>query len=199
MTDIPYLAVLKPHPETAGNAVETIEARVTWREGGALALNYQLRGDLARLRIPPLQPPRQGKRLWEHTCFEAFISVTATTAYHECNFAPSGEWAAYVFRRYREPAPAQTNEWISTITAAVSSNVFQLDAVVQVDRFLRRDAGVPLRLGLSAVVEENGGRLSYWALIHPPGKPDFHDPDSFALEIGWPDADSALQPTAGRR
>ena len=39
------------------------------------------------------------------------------------------------------------------------------------------------RLGLSAVIEETGGRLSYWALAHPPGKPDFHHSDCFALEL----------------
>jgi hypothetical protein len=50
---------------------------------------------------------------------------------------------------------------------------------------------VPLRvarrrlacLGLSAVIEDLDGVLSYWALRHPPGKPDFHHPDTFALEI----------------
>ena len=41
----------------------------------------------------------------------------------------------------------------------------------------------PLGLGLSTVVEDNHGRLSYWALRHPSGKPDFHHPDTFALEI----------------
>jgi hypothetical protein len=40
-----------------------------------------------------------------------------------------------------------------------------------------------LHLGLSAVVEDDGGRLSYWALRHAPGNPDFHDPDAFALEL----------------
>ena len=28
------------------------------------------------------------------------------------------------------------------------------------------------RLGLSAVIEETNGRKSYWALAHPPGKPE---------------------------
>ena len=37
--------------------------------------------------------------------------------------------------------------------------------------------------GLSAVIEDPNGVLSYWALRHPPGKPDFHHPDTFALEI----------------
>jgi hypothetical protein len=39
------------------------------------------------------------------------------------------------------------------------------------------------RLGLAAVIEEANGRLSYWALAHPPGKPDFHHSDCFALEL----------------
>jgi hypothetical protein len=39
-------------------------------------------------------------------------------------------------------------------------------------------------LGLTAVVEEENGRLSYWALKHPPGKPDFHSPEGFVLEHG---------------
>jgi len=40
-----------------------------------------------------------------------------------------------------------------------------------------------MRLALSAVIEEERGRLSYWALRHPPGKPDFHHPDAFALAL----------------
>ena len=40
-----------------------------------------------------------------------------------------------------------------------------------------------LRLGLCAVIEEENGALSYWALKHPSGRPDFHHPDGFALKI----------------
>ena len=40
-----------------------------------------------------------------------------------------------------------------------------------------------LRLGAAAVLEDDNGRLSYWALCHPPGKPDFHHPDGFVLEL----------------
>jgi hypothetical protein len=62
-------------------------------------------------------------------------------------------------------------------------------ALVSTDRGLELSAAlqmeieVPLRLGLSAVIEETSGRKSYWALAHPPGKPDFHHPDCFALEL----------------
>ena len=46
----------------------------------------------------------------------------------------------------------------------------------------------PLRIALSAVIEEIDGTKSYWALRHPPGPPDFHHRDCFALTLGAPDA-----------
>jgi len=39
-------------------------------------------------------------------------------------------------------------------------------------------------LGLSAILEEQDGTKSYWAIAHPPGdKPDFHDPACFAAHL----------------
>jgi hypothetical protein len=40
-----------------------------------------------------------------------------------------------------------------------------------------------LRLALAAVIEERRGRLSYWGLAHPPGKPDFHHPENFLVRL----------------
>jgi hypothetical protein len=40
-----------------------------------------------------------------------------------------------------------------------------------------------VQLALAAVIEDGNGRLSYWALGHPQGKPDFHHPDGFTLEL----------------
>jgi hypothetical protein len=40
-----------------------------------------------------------------------------------------------------------------------------------------------LRLAVSAVIEESDGRVSYWALAHPPGKPDFHHADGFVVTL----------------
>lgn len=39
------------------------------------------------------------------------------------------------------------------------------------------------RLGLSAVIKDRLGGVSYWALAHPGGKPDFHHADSFILTL----------------
>lgn len=45
----------------------------------------------------------------------------------------------------------------------------------------------PWDIALSAVIEEKDGTKSYWALHHPPGAPDFHHPDCFALTLEAPD------------
>lgn len=148
----------------------------------ALALSFFLRGDLAALRIPLSGPPRRADRLWQHTCFEAFVRAGDEAAYHEFNLAPSGEWAAYRFQWYRQAArgtgPGPTPE----IKVSSSGQLLQLEAVVPLDSAVF-PAGAPLRLGLSAVLEGKDGSLSYWALKHPPGKADFHHADAFAIVI----------------
>ena len=59
----------------------------------------------SRIRVPPPGVPRIATDLWRHTCFEAFIAVEGLPAYHEFNFAPSGEWAIYAFAGYRDGGP----------------------------------------------------------------------------------------------
>ena len=61
-----------------------------------------LRGDIARLRIPEDCTPERTDQLWEHTCFEAFFAAHGESAYREFNFSPSGQWAAYAFKDYRQ-------------------------------------------------------------------------------------------------
>ena len=37
----------------------------------------------------------------------------------------------------------------------------------------------PLEAGLSVILKEKSGTMTYWAVEHPSEKPDFHHPDSF--------------------
>ena len=46
----------------------------------------------------------------------------------------------------------------------------------------------PWRAGLSAVLEADDGTRAFWALAHPPGQPDFHHADAFALSLPPPKA-----------
>jgi len=43
-----------------------------------------------------------------------------------------------------------------------------------------------LRVALATMLEAIDGSLSYWALRHAPGRPDFHHRDGFALTLEPP-------------
>ena len=159
-------AALERHPATPCAALRGIGVRVV-AAAENLSIVYLMEGDIERLRIAP----RGARPLWQHTCCELFIAQPHGR-YREFNFSPSGEWAAYEFEAYRKGArPLEISPRMT----------------------LRRDPGkleleVSLpekaaRIGLSAVIEETDGAISYWALRHAPGKPDFHHPDAFAMEL----------------
>lgn len=174
---------LTPHPETPSRAVRSVEARIS-RTPGILALAYTLKGDLERMRLPAPGPRCIADKLWQHTCFEMFIARKGAPGYHEFNLAPSGEWAVYVFERYRKRAALDNaKELDPQIGVRRMPKKLEIDSLVHLDRLSPAHARGALSLALAAVIEHQDGSLSYWALGHPPGKPDFHHPDSFALEL----------------
>jgi hypothetical protein len=187
---VQYAVQLARHPETSGEFVGGIEVRVSRREDALFTFAYVLKGDLARIRLPSHAVARRANRLWEHTCFEAFVQPKGQSAYYEFNFSPSGEWAAYAFREYREGGPIDDDQLNPKIAVEKEADTLKLRAVFRLDRLSNIQAGLTLQLGLAAVVEDINGRLSYWALKHPPGKPDFHHPDNFALDIHLAGQDS---------
>jgi hypothetical protein len=190
----PIKAELQRHPATPVQAVRGVAVQVGWGNGGALALSFALEGDLTRLRILAPQPSRRADNLWQHLCFEAFIRHKGEPAYCEFNFAPSGEWAAYAFRRYRDGA-SLAQDLDPRITVRRMGDRLELNALIRLDCLPLVQPRTQVQLALSAVVEDEQGVLSYWALTHPPGRPDFHHPDAFALELEWPDAARVSDPT----
>ena len=139
-------------------------------------------GDLAQIRIPAPQPPAAVDGLWEHTCFEAFIAVEGKASYHEFNFSPSGQWAAYAFSDYRVRS-AWTISQAPVINFAQSYGHLLLEAVIAAADLPQNIADKPLQLGLTAVIETNDGSRSYWALHHPEARPDFHHRAGFILRL----------------
>lgn len=144
------------------------------RQGHALRLRFVLCGEVSRVVVPPPRTPRSANGLWQHTCCEAFIARDAGEAYQEINLSPSGEWAAYAFRAYREGAACPLAD--PGIVVRRETGTLELEAWVEVP-------ASPLRIGLSAVIEEAADRFAYWALRHAPGRPDFHHREAFALEL----------------
>lgn len=168
---------LKLHPESRCDAVAAIEVEVARLQAGSLVLRYVVTGKIGDLRLPPVVTPARADGLWKHTCFEAFVRAPSAAGYTEFNFAPSMEWAAYRFSAYREGMTVAREVAAPLIDVIAGEDAFELQAMLAFP-----DTGTR-RMGLSAVIEEAGGRISYWAIAHPPGKPDFHHADCFALEF----------------
>lgn len=172
---------LVAHPSSARGAVEGVGARALLQFDGSLAILYVLRAAMDCIAVPQPREPRRADGLWRHTCFECFVAGVGE-GYSEFNFAPSGEWAAYAFTGYRraESLPPGFEPHIAVKRAAF---VLELRAVVPRASLPPRSAAHPWRIGLAAVVEHTTGDVSYWALRHAPGKPDFHHREAFALTL----------------
>jgi hypothetical protein len=69
------------------------------------------------------------------------------------------------------------------IVQKIGGDSFEAHVVVDLSWLAKSSAGVGLRLGLAAVIEDRARVLSYWALKHPTEKPDFHHADSFVVEL----------------
>jgi hypothetical protein len=195
---------LQLHPDSRCDALTGVEVEIARASPRVLQLSYVLLGAPRKIRMKPREQDR-GDPLWRHTCLEAFLRPGGGEGYLEVNLSPSGEWGAYSFTRYREGMEATRAAALSGVDSETrmrpmeagerarlesvgfdtrqrfEPSFFLLKAQLTFDVSLPLD--VPWHLGLSAVIEERNGRISYWALRHPPGKPDFHHPDCFALEL----------------
>jgi hypothetical protein len=181
-TPMPALP-LSLHPSTPCGLVRRCEVEISLDPRGRLSLVYTVEGELAALRIPDPSPSRRADGLWRHTCCEAFLKVPGGAGYYEFNFSPSTEWAVYGFTGYREGMAAVDAAKPPAIAVRRGPDRLELAAAVDLRALIPALAGSGLRLGLSAVVEAADGSLSYWALRHPPGRPDFHHPDGFAATL----------------
>lgn len=168
---------LKRHPHSAPLAAVT--ARVALERRTQLVLEYRLTGDLEALVIPRRTASGRAERLWEHTCFEAFVAPASGSSYCELNFAPSTQWAAYLFDGYRRGMRPLALEAPPTVRVVTAANELRVTADIELGHFA--DASWPWRIGLSAVVEDRGGGRAYYALEHPHEKPDFHDAAAFTV------------------
>jgi hypothetical protein len=176
-------AVLHCHPDLPCTAVKSIEALLRCERGNVLTVTYTLRGIVEQLRVPADGSARRADELWRHTCFELFIGAKNDAEYYEFNLSPSGEWQVHEFRGYRDGGPLQADGLEPRLAVQRGADTLELSAVLSLDFLPGIHGDLSLWVGLSAVIEDKEGQLSYWALKHPPGKPDFHHADAFALEL----------------
>ncbi|HWI87404.1 MAG TPA: DOMON-like domain-containing protein [Sphingomonas sp.] len=164
---------LSLHPDSR-SPVTWIEVDVARIAPHLLGLTYSISGDLDHIAFPSTRMSARTDELWKHTCFEAFLAVEG--GYYEFNFSPSSQWAAYRFDGHR----AGMRDALADDPAIM----WRLEGEAgRLSAMLRLPADVTGRLGLSAIIEDQDGNRSFWALAHPPGKPDFHHPACFAAQL----------------
>jgi hypothetical protein len=168
---------LVPHKSGATQAC-TVLARVELLPG-AVRFEYRLAGATSQVAIPRRAAPRRAGRLWEHTCFEAFVAPAGGVRYFELNFSPSTEWAAYAFDGYRDGMRPHALSRDPQLTVAAADDELHVTAAVELAAFA--GAAWPWRIGLTAVVADRAGRRAYFALEHLREKPDFHDAAAFTV------------------
>ena len=152
------------HPDAPAGAIQSIDAELERMSDGAVAI-FLVRGDLAKLVIPPPALPGRADNLWRTTCFELFVSGEGQ-AYREFNLSPSGQWAAYGFDGYRSG--------MVNAAASIETELYHENNQLQFSAEIRTTFPNPAHVGLTAVIEDVGGTISYWSTAFAPGKPDFH-------------------------
>ncbi|WP_019516812.1 DOMON-like domain-containing protein [Sphingomonas sp. Mn802worker] len=168
---------LIPHPDHPPLAVRgaTVDLRVTDPLG--VLLSYTIEGQEAVV-WPDRASPVRTDELWRTTCFELFLMFDDEEHYVEFNLSPSGAWAAYAFDGYRDAMSDLPRDLVPRVERTATGVEAACDL-----------SGLPhgeLLMSLTAVIEETGGRRSFWALEHPPGAPDFHHRDCFAARLPAP-------------
>lgn len=176
--------VLIPHPISTVLPALQIEVEVSPSGAGLLLLSYVVIGEVEAVVLPPSRPSGRSDGLWQHTCFEAFVRPSGASTYYEFNFSPSTRWAAYRFGSYRTEQRVADEAGQPRIEIDSTPRRYELRAALDLRRLTDVDVA-SCRLGLSAVIEDTGGRLSCWALAHPGEKPDFHHPGGFVHSLAW--------------
>ncbi len=173
------------HPDTLAITVESLEVGTERMGDGGLWFRFHLEGQLDALDLGVPKAAERTDGLWQSTCFEAFLRKQDTDSYLEYNFAPSSQWAAYAFQEYRSGISELAVDTAPEILLDASEGHFAIETRVMLPTDWH---DTPIELNLTAVIEETDGTKSYWALAHPPGKPDFHHKDCFALDLKAPSA-----------
>lgn len=169
------------HPDKPPLAVAGIRARIIDVSQHWLTVRWSVAA--AKLIVlPPLASKHRADELWRHTCFEIFLQAPDSKSYVELNLSPSEAWAAYDFTDYRKGMAERAMSRQPVCTARMGGDTLIFDAAIPIASL----PPLPWLAGLTAVIEEEGGVMSYWAQAHSPGLPDFHQASCLALTVPAP-------------
>ena len=169
------------HPDHPPLGVTSIEARIIGADASWLRVRWRIEGT-QQLVVPPFAGKGRADELWKTTCFELFLKPAGGDAYCEFNLSPSERWNAYDFDGYRAGMRERPFPHEPECTMRQGSSFAIFDAALPIGGLPQADC----TMGLNAVIEEQGGATSYWALAHPEGDADFHAPACFATVLPAP-------------
>jgi hypothetical protein len=159
----------------------TITGSVT-RSPNILSISYILTGNLSELVIPKsADSPERKDNLWEETCFELFIGSKDSNHYWEFNLSPSGDWNVYRFKAYREERTEEPSFTSLPFVVQQQMDALMLSLEFDLDKLIAPNRA--LNIGISAVIKHREGMITRWALKHPCNKADFHNRESFIIEL----------------
>ena len=172
---------LQPFPSTKSLPNLKIAGNIA-RNGNKLAIRYILEGDLKEIAIaPPSNTPSRKHELWEDTCFEFFLGIKDSQRYWEFNLSPAGHWNVYRFDGYRQGMQEETA--FTILPFNVENQADGLILVLDIDLNKIFSAEQAIEVGITTVIKDRNGEVTYWALTHTGAKADFHLRNSFIVEF----------------
>ncbi|MFN6484470.1 MULTISPECIES: DOMON-like domain-containing protein [unclassified Nostoc] len=172
---------LQPFPSNESLPNLKISGNIT-RNGNQLAIRYMLEGDLKEIAIfLPSNTPLRKHKLWEDTCFEFFLGIKDSQRYWEFNLSPAGHWNVYRLDGYRQGMQEETAFENLPFSVHNQADGFALALDVDLDKII--SANQEIEIGITTVVKDRGGSVTYWALTHLGAEADFHLRDSFMIKL----------------
>ena len=173
-TLIPYDLTSPPHI--------TIETELNTTES-SIFISYKVSGELSTIDLGKGEPNHaRVMKLWEKSCFELFIK-TKEDSYIEFNFSPEFEWNCFYFSKKGSPLVEYARMDFLKFDILLSLDVFHLIVEIDKKKFPEGFFQGPLAAGITSVIKEKNGRISYWALSHEDTRPNFHHFDSFKYKF----------------
>lgn len=171
---------LQPFP-----SAEVVPVQITGnisRVDNQLTINYQLVGDLQAIVIAqPSETPARQHELWQDTCFEFFLGMKDSQRYWEFNLSPAGHWNIYRFDSYRQGMQEETAFNLLPFRVEHQSDSLMLSLNVDLDKIVFSEQLIDV--GITTVIKQKDGEVTYWALVHQGNEADFHIRESLIVEI----------------
>jgi hypothetical protein len=172
---------LKPFPNSNFPSSLKIGGKID-RTKNKLAIEYLLSGNLIDILIPQsVDFPKRKHELWEETCLEFFLGLKNSPQYWEFNLSPSGDWNIYHFDNYRQGMQEEIAFDFLPFLVESTSNSLRLSLELDLNEIVSKESS--LEIGIATVIKSKDENISYWALTHPDSQANFHQRNSFAIDI----------------